>query len=249
MNRFLEKVVLITGGTTGIGRETARQFLIEGAHVAILGQDTQHLEEAVRDLGPSVLPLQADVRSVIALTSAMQQIQKQFGHLDTVFVNAGVTQLASLKEMTEAHIHEQFDINVVGSILTIQSTLSVLRSTGSIVVTTSCLDTMGMSGLGIYAASKAALRSLVRTFSAELSPLGIRINAVSPGPIETPIYSKLGLEPSALQEMATDIVSRVPLRRFGQPEQIAQAVLFLASDAASFIQGEELVVDGGWSAV
>ena len=241
------KLVLITGGTTGIGFATAQLFQAEGAQVIITGQDKERLDEAAQALGSKVLALRVDIRSLAEIKAAMKQIEAAYGGLDIVFANAGITQAAPLAAVDEAHLTDQLNINFGGAFFTIQQAVPLMKAGGSIVVNTSCLDELGMPGMSIYAASKAALRSLVRTLAAELAPSGIRVNAVSPGPIDTPIYSKLGMTPQALGEMAAGIVGQVPLGRFGKPSEISQAVLFLASDESSFVLGEELAVDGGWS--
>ncbi|PSO71090.1 MAG: short-chain dehydrogenase [Cyanobacteria bacterium QH_3_48_40] len=209
MARLDGKTALITGGTTGIGLETAKLFQQEGARIALTGQNQE------RDIEAMAL-----------------QVKEQLGGLDVLFVNAGITKSASLAEVDEAHIDEQMGINFKGAFFTIQKVVPFIRDRGSIVLTTSCLNQMGMPGMSIYAASKAALRSLAQTLSAELTERGIRINAVSPGPIETPAYSKLGLPQEALQQMAGQLVEKVPMR---------------ASEDSSFMLGEELVVDGGWA--
>ncbi len=163
--------------------------------------------------------------------------------------NAGITKPAPVNAVDESHINEQFDINFKGVFFTVQKALPILNNPASIVLNTSCLDEMGMPGMSIYSASKAAVRSLARSFSAELVGQGIRVNAVSPGPIETPIYSKLGMPTEAVQAMAEGLIGKIPMGRFGQADEVAKAVLFLASDDSSFMLGEEIVVDGGWSKV
>jgi len=247
MARLDGKTALITGGTTGIGLETAKLFQTEGARIAFTGQNQERLNEAAQKLGSEAYAIRANTQSVADIEAMALQVKEQLGGLDVLFVNAGITKSASLAEVDEAHIDEQMGINFKGAFFTIQKVVPFIRDQGSIVLTTSCLNQMGMPGMSIYAASKAALRSLAQTLSAELTERGIRINAVSPGPIETPAYSKLGLPQEALQQMAGQLVEKVPMRRFGQPEEIARAALFLASEDSSFMLGEELVVDGGWA--
>jgi NAD(P)-dependent dehydrogenase (short-subunit alcohol dehydrogenase family) len=247
MARLDGKTALITGGTTGIGLETAKLFQTEGARVAFTGQNQERLNEAAQKLGSEAYAIRANTQSVADIDAMALQVKEQLGGLDVLFVNAGITKSVSLAEVDEAHIDEQMGINFKGAFFTIQKVVPFIRDQGSIVLTTSCLNQMGMPGMSIYAASKAALRSLAQTLSAELTERGIRINAVSPGPIETPAYSKLGLPQEALQQMAGQLVEKVPMRRFGQPEEIARAALFLASEDSSFMLGEELVVDGGWA--
>ena len=247
MARLDGKTALITGGTTGIGLETAKLFQTEGARIAFTGQNQERLNEAAQKLGSEAYAIRANTQSVADIEAMALQVKEELGGLDVLFVNAGITKSASLAEVDEAHIDEQMGINFKGAFFTIQKVVPFIRDQGSIVLTTSCLNQMGMPGMSIYAASKAALRSLAQTLSAELTERGIRINAVSPGPIETPAYSKLGLPQEALQQMAGQLVEKVPMRRFGQPEEIARAALFLASEDSSFMLGEELVVDGGWA--
>ncbi|MEM8805135.1 MAG: SDR family oxidoreductase [Cyanobacteria bacterium P01_G01_bin.38] len=248
MNRLQGKTVLITGGTTGIGFVTAKLLQQEGAAVAISGQNPQRLDQASAELG-DVLAVRADSRSLEEISQMVGQVESRFGSLDVLFANAGVTMPMPIMGVDEAHINEQMNINFKGVFFTIQKALPIMRDGGSIVLTTSCLNQMGMPGMSVYAASKAAVRSLARSLSAELGDRNIRVNAISPGPIETPIYSKLGMPAADLEQMASQLTKQIPMHRFGQPEEIAKAVLFLASDESSFVLGEEIVVDGGWSAL
>ncbi|PSO96064.1 MAG: short-chain dehydrogenase [Cyanobacteria bacterium SW_6_48_11] len=247
MARLDGKTALITGGTTGIGLETAKLFQTEGARIAFTGQNQERLNEAAQKLGSEAYAIRANMQSLADIEAMALQVKEQLGGLDVLFVNAGITKSASLAEVDEAHIDEQMGINFKGAFFTIQKVVPFIRDQGSIVLTTSCLNQMGMPGMSIYAASKAALRSLAQTLSAELAERGIRVNAVSPGPIETPLYGKLALPQEALQQMAGQLVEKVPMHRFGQPEEVARAALFLASEDSSFMLGEELVVDGGWA--
>lgn len=249
MARLRGKRVLITGGTTGIGFATAKRCLEEGAQVAIAGQSQERLQEALSRLGNQAVGVQTDISLVDSVQAMIDQVKQTFGGLDVLVANAGITKPLPASEVDEAHINEQFDINFKGVFFTVQKALSILHNPASIVLTTSCLDEMGMPGMSIYAASKAAVRSLARSLSAELVEKGIRINAVSPGPIETPIYSKLGMPAEALQAMSNQLIQQIPMRRFGQADEVAQAVLFLASDDSSFMLGEEIVIDGGWSRI
>ncbi len=249
MTRLAGKKALITGGTTGIGFATAKRFLEEGAQVAISGQNRERLQEALGKLGNNAIGILADLSLVSNVQTMIDYVQRDLGSLDILVANAGITKPAPVNMVDEAHINEQFDINFKGVFFTVQKALPILNNPASIVLNTSCLDEMGMPGMSIYSASKAAVRSLARSFSAELVGQGIRVNAVSPGPIETPIYSKLGMPAEAVQAMAEGLIGQIPMGRFGQADEVAKAILFLASDESSFMLGEELVVDGGWSKI
>jgi NAD(P)-dependent dehydrogenase (short-subunit alcohol dehydrogenase family) len=249
MARLSGKKALITGGTTGIGFATAKHFLEEGAQVAISGQNQERLQEALSKLGNNAIGVLADLSLVNNVQNMINQVKRDFGSLDILVANAGITKPAPVNVVDEAHINEQFDINFKGVFFTVQKALPILNNPASIVLNTSCLDEMGMPGMSIYSASKAAVRSLARSFSAELVVQGIRVNAISPGPIETPIYSNLGMPAEELQAMSNQLIQQIPMGRFGQADEIAKAVLFLASDDSSFMLGEEIVVDGGWSKI
>jgi NAD(P)-dependent dehydrogenase (short-subunit alcohol dehydrogenase family) len=249
MARLAGKKALITGGTTGIGFATAKRFLEEGAQVAISGQNQERLQEALSKLGNNAIGILADLSLVSNVQNMIDQVKRDFGSLDILVANAGIVKPAPVNAVDESHINEQFDINFKGVFFTVQKALPILNNPASIVLNTSCLDEMGMPGMSIYSASKAAVRSLARSFSAELVGQGIRVNAVSPGPIETPIYSKLGMPAEAVQSMAAGLIGQIPMGRFGQADEVAKAILFLASDDSSFMLGEEIVVDGGWSKV
>ena len=245
--RLSGKSALITGGTTGIGLATAKRFQQEGARVAVTGQNPERLAAAAQELGPDVLTIRADARSVSDTAAVMAQVKEQFGGLDVLFVNAGVAIPAPLDAVDEAHLDDQMAVNFKGTFFTVQKAVPLMESGGSIILNTSWLDEVGTAGLSVLSASKAAVRSLARSLGAELASKGIRVNAVSPGPISTPIYGKMGMPPEQLQQMAGQIQGKVPLGRFGTAEEIVGAVLFLASDESSFMLGSEIVVDGGLS--
>lgn len=243
--RLSNKIVLITGGTSGIGLEAAKLFKQEGATVIVVGQNPDRLKSAADDLGDGVTPLRADVSNPLEVESAVAHIREQFGRIDILFANAGMGLAAPLGAVTEDQIDKQFGVNFKGVFFTVQKVASLMGKGSSIVVTTSFLDDMGTPGLSILSATKAAVRSLVRSLAAELAPRGIRVNAVSPGLISTPFHSKLGLSAKQLDEAASAIQARVPLHRFGEATEIAKAALFLASDDSSFMTGSELIADGG----
>ena len=247
--RLKNKTALITGGTTGIGFATARKFLSEGATVIITGQDGERLAKAEQTLAKEfdrISSIRWQAEQLDSSTDVAAFVQNQSG-LDIVFANAGVTWPAPFGEIDPEHMQKQLLVNVTAPMHLLQKLVPMMHQNGSIIMNTSCLDEMGMPGMGAYSASKAALRSLVRTLAAELEDKHIRVNSVAPGPVETPIYSKLGMPDEALEAMAAEMTQLIPIGRFAKPEEIAEAVTFLASDASSYMQAEEIKVDGGWT--
>lgn len=249
MARLTGKNVLITGGTSGIGLATAKLFIQEEARVVITGQDAQRVAEAARLLGPQAIGIRADVTSLSDMAAAAQQIKAELGGLDVVFANAGIALPKTIAEVDEEHIDRQIAVNFKGVLYTIQKTLPLLRRPASIVMTSTAMTERGIAGMSVYAATKAAVRSLARSLSAELLDKGIRVNVVSPGLTETPIYGKLGLPKAAVQEWAGALLKQVPAHRLAQAEEIAQAVLYLASNESSYVTGANLQVDGGMATV
>lgn len=246
MTKRLEgKVAVVTGGNSGIGLASAKRLQEEGARVAISGRSKQTLDEAVRTIGNGVLAIQADVAKLGELDKLYSEVSEKLGKIDVLFVNAGVAKFAPLAETSESTYDEQFDINIKGAYFTIQKALPLLNDGASIILNTSVADAKGNVGLSAYSATKAALRSLARTAAAELVERGIRVNTVAPGPIVTPIFEKTDLPKEAVDEFAKQVLARVPMKRFGQPEEVASVVAFLASQDASYITGEEINVDGG----
>jgi NAD(P)-dependent dehydrogenase (short-subunit alcohol dehydrogenase family) len=245
MSKLNNKVVLITGGHSGIGLATSQLFVQEGAKVVIVGRDSATLEAAQKDLGPNVTTIQADVSKPSDLDRVYAEVQSRYGRLDVLFLNAGVAKFRPVDQVDDAHFDEQFDINVKGVLFGVQKALPLMASGGSIIITSSVASRIGLAGASVYSATKAAVRSFARTLGAELAPRGIRINIISPGMVETPIHGKLGLPPEMAAEVGKSIVAQVPMRRMGQPAEIASAVLFLASDDSSFTTGSELTVGGG----
>jgi NAD(P)-dependent dehydrogenase (short-subunit alcohol dehydrogenase family) len=243
--KLQNKVAFITGGTSGIGLETAKLFQAEGAKVIVTGTNPGRLEAAGKALGDNALVLSVDLCKPAEIERAVEEVRARYGRIDVVFANAGAGTAAPLESVTPEQIEEQFSLNVSGLFFTIQKTVPLIPKGGSIVVTTSFLNAVGTPGLSILSATKAAIRSLVRSIGAELAPRGIRVNAVSPGPIATAFHTKLGLTDAQLTETATAIQARVPLQRFGEAVEIARTALFLASDDSSFTTGAEIVVDGG----
>lgn len=247
MSQFEGKSVLVTGGTSGIGYAAAALFKQEGARVAITGANEDRVAEAARTL--DVVGIRADARLVAATKQGVEDAARRLDGLDAVFLNAGIAQFAPLDGVEEAFFDEHFAINVKSVLFAAQAAAPRMRDGGSIVVNTSVNNRMGMPGTLVYGATKAAARSMVRTLAGELAARGIRVNAISPGPVQTPIYGKLGLPQEQLEAIAGGLADKIALKRFGAPEEIARAALFLASDAAGFITGTELVADGGWTDV
>lgn len=245
MKRFEGKVAVVTGGNSGIGLATAKRLHDEGARVAISGRSQKTLDEAVKILGKDVLAVKADVAKPADLDKLYEAVAEKFGKIDVLFVNAGVAKFAPLTAVDEAHFDEMFDINTRGAYFTIQKAVPHLNTGASIILNTSVADEKGIQNGTVYAATKAALRSLARSVAAELVELGIRVNTVAPGPIETPLFERTGLPKEAVEEFAKGVLSKVPMKRFGKPEEVAGAVAFLASSDASYITGVEINVDGG----
>ncbi|MFT3693991.1 MAG: SDR family oxidoreductase [Kofleriaceae bacterium] len=245
MSKLTNKIAFITGGTSGIGLESAKLFQSEGARIVLVGSDEQRLVAAGKQLDDKALLLRADLRKVDDIARAVEKAHAKFGRIDVLFANAGATTVAPLEAVTESYLAENLALNFSGTFFSIQKVAPVMPKGGSIIVTTSFLNTIGYPGLSILAATKAAARSLVRTLGAELAPRGIRVNGLSPGAIATPFYSKIGLPENVLSEVASGITQKVGLRRFGEAIELARAALFLASDDSSYTTGTELVVDGG----
>jgi len=242
---FENKVALITGGNSGIGLATAMLLHRQGAKVIVSGRDQGTLNSAAAAIGAGTLAVRSDVSEPADLTALFTAVKKHAGNIDVLFANAGVAKFAPLADTTEALYDEVFDINVRGTFFTIQKALAHLNDGASIVLNTSFVNLKGTPATSVYSASKAAIRSFVRTTAAELAGRGIRVNAVSPGPIATPIYDRLGLPKEAVDALAQSILAQVPMQRFGQPEEVAAVVAFLASSAASYITGVEIEVGGG----
>lgn len=245
MGRLTGKTALITGGTTGIGLATAKLFLQEGARVAIIGQNTDRVAAAGKELGAGAIALRADVASSSDMADVAARLQREFGKLDVVFANAGIARPMPFSDVDDNNIDSQINVNFKGVIYTIQSMLPLLNNPSSIVLTATTMIEKGVAGMSVYAATKAAVRSLARTLSAEFAPRGVRVNVISPGLIETPIYGKLGLPAEVVQEWATQLMAKVPASRFGQADEVAKAVLFMASDDSAYMMGENVLFDGG----
>ncbi len=245
MDRLKGKRALITGGTSGIGLETARQFLQEGAVVAVTGKNPATLKAARAALGSDVLIIPSDASDVSAQKTVAETLREAFGALDVLFLNAGTADLRPVERWDEAAFDRSVALNLKGPFFLVQALLPVFANPASIVINASVNAHIGMPNTSVYGASKAALLSLARTLSGELISRGIRVNAVSPGPISTPLYGKLGLPEAELKAVSASIQSQVPAGRFGDASEIAHAVVFLASDESAFMVGSELMIDGG----
>jgi NAD(P)-dependent dehydrogenase (short-subunit alcohol dehydrogenase family) len=241
------KVALVTGGNSGIGLATAKLFSQEGAKVVIAGRDRSTLDEAAAAIGSEVLALQADIAHLEQIDRLYQEIAERFGKIDILFANAGIGRFAALEETTEAIYDEVLGINLKGLYFTVQKAVAHLNDNAAIVLNTSFLGELGRAGTSVVSASKAAVRSLTRTFSADLVARGIRVNAVSPGAIATPFHGRTGLSETTVAAHAQKFMSQIPMQRFGTPEEIAQVVLFLSSSDSTYILGTEIAVDGGIS--
>lgn len=247
MKRFDGKSILVTGGNSGIGLAAAQAFAAEGARVIITGRDPASLERAQSTLGARSLALRIDAARLDDVQRLAATLETEHVRLDGLFINAGGAKFAPFKDVTEAVWNESFDTNVKGAFFMIQRLVPLLNRGASIVLNGSINAHIGMPNTTVYAASKAALISLAKTLSAELLPQGIRVNVVSPGPVSTPLYDKLGLEAKAREATAAQIASQIPLGRFGTPEEIASAVLYLCAPESAYIVGTEIIADGGMS--
>lgn len=248
MNRLNGKRTLVTGGTSGIGLETARQFLEEGARVAVTGSSAEGIAAAREVLGAEALILRGDAGGDLAEQQRLAQALKEaFGQLDAVFINAGIAKFGPFETWREADFDRSIAVNMKGPFFLLQSLLPLLANPASVVLNTSINIHLGMPNSSVYAASKAGLLSLAKTLSGELIARGIRVNAVSPGPIATPLYGKLGLSAEDSRKMGEAVLSQIPAKRFGEASEVAKAIVFLASDESAFTVGSELIIDGGMS--
>lgn len=245
MSRFEGKVAVVTGGNSGIGLATAQRLHQEGARVAVSGRDARTLDAAVGVIGAGTLAVQSDVSKLQDIERLYSVVASKLGKIDVLFANAGIAKFAPYSESQEGLFDELFAINVKGVYFTLQKAIPHLNDGASVILNTSIVASKGTENAGIYAATKAAVRSFARTAAAELRGRNIRVNAVAPGPIATPIFGRTGMTEEQIEGFKAGISDRVPLRRIGRPEEVASAVAFLASADASYITGVELNVDGG----
>ena len=249
MNRFKEKVVVVSGGNSGIGLETVKGFLKEGAKVVFSGRRQEALDEVSAGLSGEFKAVLADQGIPADNKRLIDETVATYGKIDVLFVNAGVAYFVPADQIDEDHFDSQFNINIKGPAFLVKNAIPYLNDGGAIIFNTSVVHLKGFEAASIYSATKGALRAYSRVLTTELAPRKIRVNVVAPGPIATPIYDKLGMPQEAVEEMGKGFAATNPLKRFGNPKEIADAVLFLASDEASYVNGIELAIDGGMSQV
>src|SRR6266850_6534090 len=243
--RFTDKVAVVTGGNSGIGLATAKAFAREGARVAITGRSDTTLKAAQKELGPDAVVIKADMSRVPEIASAMDLIKKKLGRIDALFVNAGIGRFVPLEDVTEEFFDETIATNLKGALFTVQKAIPLFSRGAAVVLNASINAHLGLPGSSVYGASKAAVVNLAKTLSADLLQRGVRVNVVSPGPITTPIFGRMNLPEEQLKQTKEWFAQQVPLKRFAQPEEIAEAVLYLSSSQSKYVVGTELVVDGG----
>jgi NAD(P)-dependent dehydrogenase (short-subunit alcohol dehydrogenase family) len=249
MGKLSGKTAVITGGNSGIGLATAKLFVQEGAQVFITGRRQEALTKAIQEIGPNAVGIQGDVSNLGDLARLAQELKEKGVALDIVFANAGSGTVLSIAEVTEEHYHQIFDTNVKGVVFTVQKLLPLMKDGGSIILNSSITESKGMESFSMYSGAKAAVRNFARGWATDLKDRKIRVNAISPGVVITPGYSGLGMNDEQIKEYAAASSAKTPAGRTGEPEEIAKAVLFLASDESSFVNAENLVVDGGFSLV
>jgi NAD(P)-dependent dehydrogenase (short-subunit alcohol dehydrogenase family) len=250
MSKLEGKVAVITGGNSGIGLATAQRFATEGAYIFITGRRQSELDAAVKQIGKnSTTAVQGDVSNLADLDRLYATVKEQKGHIDILFANAGVGELVPLGAITEAHFDKMFRINVKGLLFTVQKALPLFQDGGSIILNASIAASKGVEASSVYNATKAAIRSFARTWTVELKHRKIRVNAISPGPIDTPGFNGLAQSKEQIEQFKTSIVSTVPMGRMGSPDEVAKAASFLASDDSSYVTGIELFVDGGMAQI
>jgi len=245
MGTLENKIALITGASSGIGRATAQQFVAQGAKVVVAGRSAETLASIKAELGDSVITVQGDVRDLDHRKALLAAVRSFGDHLDVLFANAGVGQPVPIELVEVDSAKDLFDVNFWSVYFLIQEALPLLRDGSSVMVTSSVLAKTSMPGMSVYSASKAALTSASQSFAVELAPKGIRVNTISPGPIQTPIMGRMGLSAEQMEGFATQVKSQVPLGRFGTADEVASLALYLAGDTSTFITGADFTVDGG----
>ena len=245
MKRFEGKVAMVTGGNSGIGLAAAKAFAREGAQVAVTGRDEGTLKNAEKEIGSGALAIRADAARIADLDAAMAKVRDQFKRIDALFVNAGIGKFVPFAEVTEAMFDEIVTINLKGAFFTVQKALPLMVRGSAVVLNASINAHIGLPGTTVYGATKAAVVNMAKTMSADLAERGIRVNAVSPGPVETPIFGRAGISSEQSRQTKEWLQNQTLVKRMAEPEEIAEAVLYLSSDVSSFVIGTELVIDGG----
>ena len=245
MKRFEGKVAMVTGGNSGIGLAAAKAFAREGAQVAVTGRDEGTLKNAEKEIGSGALAIRADAARIADLDAAMAKVRDQFKRIDALFVNAGIGKFVPIAEVTEAMFDEIVTINLKGAFFTVQKALPLMVRGSAVVLNASINAHVGLPGTTVYGATKAAVVNMAKTMSADLAERGIRVNAVSPGPVETPIFGRAGISSEQSRQTKEWLQNQTLVKRMAEPEEIAEAVLYLSSDVSSFVVGTELVIDGG----
>jgi NAD(P)-dependent dehydrogenase (short-subunit alcohol dehydrogenase family) len=248
-NKLEGKIAVITGGNSGIGLATAKRFVSDGAYVFITGRRQNELDAAVSEIGKNVTGIQGDVSNLADLDRLYTKVKDQKGHIDILFANAGIGEFVPLGEISEEHFDKIFGINVKGVLFTVQKALPLFQDGGSIILNASVNASKGIEASSVYSATKAAVRSFARTWTVDLKARKIRVNAISPGPIDTPIFNGLNQSKEEIEQLKKSLITSVPMGRMGSPDEIAKVVSFLASDESSFVTGIELFVDGGMAQI
>lgn len=249
MQRFKDKVALITGGTNGMGFATAQQFINEGGRVIITGRSAETVNKAVQQLGANASGIVSNAGKMADVMQLQYKVKEYTAVVDVLFVNAGYGRFGSVEQVDESHFDELFNMMVKGGFFTVQQILPLMKQRSAIILNTSVVTAAGMTAFSVYTAAKAAIQSFIKTFAADLTAKGIRVNGISPGYINTNIFNNTGLNPTEIEHAVAHIIPTIPFKRFGEPAEIANAVLFLASQEASYIHGAELAVDGGLAAI
>ena len=248
-NKLEGKIAVITGGNSGIGLATAKRLVSDGAYVFITGRRQNELDAAVSEIGKNVTGIQGNVSNLADLDRLYNTVKDQKGHLDILFANAGIGEFVQLGEISEAHFDKIFGINVKGVLVSVQKALPLFQDGGSIILTASVNASKGIEASSVYSATKASVRSFARTWTVDLKHRKIRVNAISPGPIDTPIFNGLNQSKEEIEQLKKSLITSVPMGRMGSPDEIAKVVSFLASDESSFVTGIELFVDGGMAQI